>query len=376
MTVFRLPDLGEGLQEAEIVSWHVSAGDHVVADQPLVSVETEKAVVEIPSPQAGHIAELFVAVGERVPIGTALLSFAETPHTDTGTVVGEIPQASDTTAGPSTPPGRATRQQHLSSSRRTIATKAAPRIRALAKRLNVDLATLSGGGPGGAITAADVERAARVDVPEGYEPLRGARRSMALAMARSQHSVAATTLTEEADIESWSDAARPTVRLIRALVVGCHAAPALNAWYDEDAVAARRHTTVDLGLAVDTEDGLLVPVLRGAEGLEVAGLNDAIADLKTRARQRTLTPRELSDATITLSNFGMLAGLHAALMVVPPQVAILGAGRIVRRVVDQNGGLALHRTLPLSLTFDHRAVTGGDAARFLRAAVRDLEAAD
>lgn len=374
MTTFHLPDLGEGLQEAEIVSWHVSVGDHVVADQPLVAVETEKAVVEIPSPRSGYVAELLAAVGDRVPIGGALLSFADTDQADTGTVVGEIPETAETVPKPAMVAKQSAHPRTPSQPRTGGTSKATPRIRALAKRLDVDLTVLTGSGPDGAVTTADVERAAQTMLPEGYEPLRGARRSMALAMARAQRSVAATTLTEEADIETWTDAEQPTPRLIRAMVAGCRAAPALNTWYDEGAVATRRHVALDLGLAVDTADGLLVPVLRDVESYPFSELNDLVTDLTTRARQRTLKPQELANPTITLSNFGMLAGLHAALMIVPPQVAILGAGRIARRPVERDGVLVACRILPLSLTFDHRAVTGGDAARFIKAVVEDLEA--
>src|SRR5437763_575523 len=247
MSTFVLPDLGEGLQEAELVAWHVGEGDHVVADQPLVSVETEKAVVEVPSPQDGKIARLCVQPGDRLKVGAPLVEFEEGPRTDSGTIVGEL-------------------------------------------------------------------------------------------------SVAAS--------------------------------PPLNAWYDGRTMERRLLKQIDLGLAVDTEDGLFVPVLRNIGERDAADLRRGIEAMKKDVRARKVPVAELRGQTITLSNFGMFAGRFAALVIVPPQVAILGAGRITERPVVAEGNVAAHRILPLSLTFDHRAVTGGEAARFLKATIEDLEKAD
>src|SRR5215510_3192693 len=166
MSVFVLPDLGEGLQEAELVAWHAGEGDHVVADQPLVSVETEKAVVEVPSPQAGKIARLCAQPGDRVKVGGPLIEFEEGPRTDTGTIVGEL------TVSPAPPPGAPTPPQ-------PSRIRAAPAVRALAQRLGVNLASVAASGPGGAVTSADVERAARAQTASGpIEPLAGVRRAM------------------------------------------------------------------------------------------------------------------------------------------------------------------------------------------------------
>jgi 2-oxoisovalerate dehydrogenase E2 component (dihydrolipoyl transacylase) len=161
--------------------------------------------------------------------------------------------------------------------------------------------------------------------------------------------------------------------LIAAIVAGCLAEPALNATYDGARLARRLNAEVHIGIAVDTEDGLLVPVLRDAQQLDTAGIQDALGTLKEAARTRRVAPDTLRGATISLSNFGPLGGLHAALVVVPPQVAILGAGRAVTRVVAEGLGFTEHRILPLSLTFDHRAVSGGEAARFLTAVKISLE---
>ena len=362
MTAFVLPDLGEGLQEAQIVAWHVAEGDHVVADQPLVSVETEKAVVEVPSPQAGRIARLCARPGERVKVGTVLVEFEDGKRADTGAVVGELASAGEAPAGAAGPASV------------RAAAKATPAVRALARRRGVDLATVVPTGPDGAITSPDVERAARSPSQAGSaEPLAGVRRAMAINMARAHGEVVAATVSDEADIEAWPAAADITIRLIRAVVAGCTAAPALNAWYDGRTMERRLLNYIDLGLAMDTEEGLFVPVLRDVGGRDAADLRRGIEAMKANVRARTVPLPELRGQTITLSNFGMLGGRFGSLVVVPPQVAILGAGRIAPRAVVADGRLVVHRVVPLSLTFDHRAVTGGEAARFLKAAIMDLE---
>jgi len=366
MTTFRLPDLGEGLKEAELVTWHVAAGDHVVIDQPLVSVETEKAVVEIPSPQSGRIAQLLARPGEHVQVGAPLLSFEEGAHPDTGTVVGDLatPAAAPVPVTPVKMPGR----------ERFWEIRAAPAVRTRAKQLGVALSGITPTGPGGSLTMRDVEAAAgtAAEPPVAGEVLRGARRAMALNMAIAGREVVPATLHDEADVDAWR-AGDVTARLIRALVAGCEAEPRLNAGFHAATLALRSNPRIDVGLAIDSPDGLFVPVLRDVARSAPAEWRRQIDSMKIRVRERSLTPAELRNPTITLSNFGTMAGQHAALVVVPPQVAILGAGRTIERPVRHEDGLRLHRMLPLSLTLDHRAITGGDAARFLRAVMADLE---
>ncbi|HIE94742.1 MAG TPA: 2-oxo acid dehydrogenase subunit E2, partial [Acidobacteria bacterium] len=220
MTIFQLPDLGEGLAEAEVVSWHVGVGDHVVTDQPLVAVETDKAVVEIPSPRSGRVTKLCADVGSRLDVGDPLVEFeAADTQPDTGTVVGEVD------AGP--PAAMPTPVAAPS------AVRATPAVRALARKRGVDLVSLSGSGPAGAITARDVERGAEAlaDAEEA-EPLRGVRRAMADRMARAHAEVVPATVTDVADVECWSADAVVMLRLTRAVAAGCAAAPALNAWFN------------------------------------------------------------------------------------------------------------------------------------------------
>jgi 2-oxoisovalerate dehydrogenase E2 component (dihydrolipoyl transacylase) len=366
MRQFLLPDLGEGLDEAEIVAWHVTEGDHVVGDQPLVSVETDKAVVEVPSPQSGRIARVFGAKGDLVKVGAPLVEFAEGPEADTGTVVGELrkdeprretPKAADEAA-------RAKPLQVL------------PAVRALARKLDVDLNHVQATGPDSTITRADVERAAKSLTEAGpAEPLRGMRRAMAQRMTAAHAEVVPASVTEEADIGEWSAGEDATIRLVRAIATACTAEPSLNAWYNAAAGERRLVKRIDIGIAVDTEGGLIVPVLRNVGERDACDLRAGLDRMRADAAARSIPPEELRGATITLSNFGMIGGRFANLVVVPPQVAIIGAGRIAQRVMVHEGQPAVRAVLPLSLTFDHRVVNGGEAARFVVALKLDLERA-
>ncbi|WJR75919.1 dihydrolipoamide acetyltransferase family protein [Bradyrhizobium sp. NP1] len=365
MRQFMLPDLGEGLQEAEIVTWYVNEGDHVVTDQPLVSVETDKAVVEIPSPSSGRIAHLFGAKGDLVKVGTPLVEFAEGPEQDTGTIVGELGTGEHPPVA-GRPSARPAGQEP----------QVFPAVRALARKLDVVLELIEPTGPGGTITRADVERAAKSMSPTGpAEPLRGLRRAMAQRMTTAHAEIVPATVTDESDIDDWRQGEDVTIRLARAIAAACKTEPALNAWYSSRTGERRLMQRIDLGIAVDTGGGLIVPVLRNVAERDVSDLRAGLDRLRADAIARSIPPGELRGATITLSNFGMIGGRFANLVIVPPQVAIVGAGRISERVVAHRGQPAVRRLLPLSLTFDHRVVTGGEAARFLVALKSDLELA-
>jgi 2-oxoisovalerate dehydrogenase E2 component (dihydrolipoyl transacylase) len=345
MKIFKLPDLGEGLQEAEIIEWRVKAGDEIQVDQSLLAVETAKAIVDIPSPQSGRIVKLFGQPGDIVHLGAPLVAFeGGGDEADAGTVVGEMKVGRHVV-------------QEAPAVLGTGAIKAIPAVRALARKLDVDLAMVTPSGPDGVITAADVQRVAKVLAEIGPpEVLRGVRRAMAQNMARAQSEVAAATVIDDADIHAWPPEADVTIRLIRALVAGCRAEPGLNAWFDGH--TGRRHVPekIDLGIAVDLPDGLFVPVLRNVVHRDAADLRDGLNRMRADIRARKIPPEELRGNTITLSNFGMIGGKYAAPVVVPPTVAILGAGRIHDAVVAARGVPAVHRILPLSLTFDHRVL--------------------
>ena len=364
MKLFKLPDLGEGLQEAEIVAWHVKDGDEVRSGQPLVSVETAKAIVEIPSPYTGRVAKLFGKPGDMVHLDAPLVGFEGAGEEDgSGAVVGRMQVSKQVLV-----------EAPVSGGRDAAGIKAMPAARALARQLNLDLAMVTPTGPDGSITAADVRRAATeyTELPP-RELLRGVRRAMAHNMAFARGEVASATITDDADIHAWPRDADITIRLVRAIAAGCRAEPSLNAWYEGGAMARRLFKRIDLGIAVDTPDGLFVPVLRDAGNRDASDLRRGLDRMRADVKARRIPPEELRGHTITLSNFGMIAGKYAAPMVLPPTVTILGAGRISDRVVAVNGTPAVHRVLPLSLTFDHRAVTGGEAGRFLAAVIADLE---
>ncbi len=362
MTIFFLPDLGEGLQEAQIVAWQVSVGDHVITDQPLVSVETDKAIVEIPAPYSGTIKTLMGEVGDIIATGAPLVEISTGRAKDTGAIVGDLAAGEIAATKPllQVPPKAAAKAPQT-------AAKAAPAVRKLAREKGVDLSSLTGSGPGGSILSADIV-SATPGLSKGQQ-LRGVRRAMAKAMTRSHMAVVPATVTDRADIHGWLPGEEPTHRLVKAIAAACAREPALNAWFDGERLKIHAH--VDLALAVDTADGLFAPVLRSIES--AGDITEQIAALRNAVTSRSASPEQMKGATFTLSNFGMIGGEHACLVVMPPQVAILGAGRIMDAFAVVDGAPAVHKMLPLSLTFDHRVVTGGEAARFLAALRADLE---
>jgi 2-oxoisovalerate dehydrogenase E2 component (dihydrolipoyl transacylase) len=371
---FKLPDLGEGLAEAEILEWHVKPGDHVLVDQPMVSVETAKAVVEVPVPFSGTVTALHGAVGDIVATGAPLIDF------DSGTVVGSMPTTSDEEFVESATAGLA-RPEHDARAR------AVPVARAVAKRLGLDLGAIEGSGIGGLIRLDDVlahaniavpPAAAALAVPAGAsaEQLRGARRAMASSMSMSRDQVSGSTVCDDADIDGWTRRGAYMLRLIRAMIAACSAEPALNAWYDAANGSRILLEPIDLAMAVDTPGGLIVPVLRNIRHKTPDELRAAIAAQKEAAHRRSTLPADLRDFTLMLSNFGTLAGRYGIPLVVPPAVAILGAGKVRQDAVVEGGSVVAHRRMPLSLSFDHRCVTGGEACRFLAAVIADLEEPD
>ena len=373
MGTFKLPDLGEGLAEAEILEWHVKVGDHVLVDQPMVSVETAKAVVEVPSPFSGVVMALRGAPGDIVPTGAPLIDF------DSGTVVGSMPvtHEEEFVEQAAAVPMRARTNGHGSG-------RAVPAARALAKRLNVDLANLAGSGRGGLITIDDVLanvdsigiRNAPAIAGGAPESLRGMRRAMAQSMSQSRDQVAGSTVCDDADIHCWSPRGDYMLRLVRALICAWRAEPALNAWYDSVSLSRTLIDHIDLAIAVDTPDGLIVPVVRAIESKTDQQLRAAISEQKLAAHQRRTAAKDLRGFTLMLSNFGTLAGRYGIPLVVPPAVAILGAGKVREDAVAVAGNVQARRRMPLSLSFDHRCITGGEACRFLAAVIADLERPD
>ncbi len=364
--VFNLPDLGEGLPDAEIHEWFVSVGDTVTADQPMVSMETAKAVVDVPCPQSGTITKLYGRPGDVIKTGDPLVSFAAsvTARVDKGTVVGNLEECNDVCED----------NFIIGSGSKNLRAKATPAVRLLAKKLTIDLNTLTGTGDHGLITREDVQLAAdkKSQPPAGFEPLRGMRRAMLNSMVQSHREVVPVSLFDEADIACWGEKADITLRLVRAIQDACKIEPALNAWFDSQHSARRCFESLHLGLAMDNDEGLFVPVIRDVAQQTDQGLRQIIDSYKQAVSERTVQAENLKGATFTLSNFGKFAGRFASPIIVPPMVAILAVGRLYSGVVSVSGQVAVHRMLPLSLSFDHRAVTGGEATRFLGAVMLSL----
>jgi len=424
MMTFKLPDLGEGLQEAEIVAWRVKEGDVVKVDQPLLSVETAKAVVDVPSPYAGRIAKLHWKDGDIVPTHAALVDF------DLGGRAEEVaPKGAPTGAAKIAPKGAPTvSEEPIAEDSGTVVgkmatssalveetaiirkrvvkgtgkPKAAPAVRAYAKGLGVDLTRIDGTGKNDLITRDDVDRAASspgaiagtkdrrgdarpaVAKPSApvapiafgeMAPLKGPRRAMHASMTRARSEVMECTIFDDADIHYWAAGNDITGRIVRSIVAGVRAEPGFNAWYDGDKLARQVHQRIDLAMAVDTPDGLIVPVLRDVGAKDLAQLRADLNVIKEKTISRSVSPDDMRNPTLTLSNFGMMAGRYATPVVVPPTVAIIGTGGIRHDVVPVLGGVEVHKRIPLSLTFDHRCLTGGEACRFLAAMIKDLQKA-
>ncbi len=367
MTLFNLPDLGEGLAEAEIHEWHVKVGDVVKIDQPLVTMETAKAIVEVPSPQAGKITQLYGSKGDVIKTHAPLVEFAGEAAIvkDKGTVVGSL-EESTTVLDEG--------DMIIGAARATATTiKAMPAVRALAKQLQIDLTTVKPTGAQGQITIQDVQQcAAAMQNKPAYKmsgdviALHGVRKAMAVAMTHSHQEVVPVTIVDDVDIThlAGNDI---TTSLIQAIVAGVKAEPALNAWFDGKALECCTMQEIHLGLAMDTPDGLFVPVIKNVNNKSAQELRSIIDVYKKTVKDRTVAPSDLQGATITLSNFGMIAGRYATPIIVPPMVAILGCGSLREEPRVYEGKVAIRKVLPLSLTFDHRAVTGGEATRFLKA---------
>ena len=479
--IFLLPDLGEGLPDAEIVEWHVAVGQVVTLDEALVSMETAKAVVDVPAPCSGTLLRVAGKAGDVIATGAWLAEFeidpslpqraaghdtghahgaahAPSPATPATPAAGAVTPASAmapmptlsaadlsndlpdgvtpafgggfknaTPSLPGPPPrvaaapaaaredaGTVVGAMQVSGEVRRESTvaiggvKAVPAVRALAKKLGVDLARVAPTGADGVVTLADVKRAAeRGDarigaapapppavaplplaarpsavaaptIDAGFDvdaPIRGVRRNMVRTMSAAHAEVVPTTLMDDADLHAWSPGEDITVRLVRSLVVASAVEPAMNAWLNAKEGTLRRHARVDVGIAIDHADGLFVANLRGADRLDASAMRTGISRLRDGLKDRALPPEDLSGYTIMLSNFGKFAGKYATPVVVPPCVCIVAAGRLYHGVVPVLGGIETHRLMPLSLTFDHRAATGGEAARFLKAMIDDLQRA-
>jgi pyruvate dehydrogenase E2 component (dihydrolipoamide acetyltransferase) len=356
---FKLPDLGEGLTEGEIARWLVHEGQEIAEDDPLVEIQTDKTTVEIPSPAAGTVARIMVGEGDVVPVGTVLVVISDgaTPLQDT--------------------PGSGLESGRIKGSDPETKIRATPLVRRMAQELGVDLAQLEGSGPQGRITEDDVRRAGSGGGltpgagPEGRrEPLRGVRRLIAEHMTRAHREVPPVTWVEECDFGAVDlNLLVPTT--LKACALSLQEFPELNARLEgEEIVYLDRY---DLGFAVQTEQGLVVPVVRDCDSRSIEELDAEVRRLAEDARAGGLKPEKLRGSTFTVTSAGKLAGLFQTPIVNHPEVAILSLGRIAERPVVRDGEVVARPIGYVALTFDHRVVDGARAAEFGLAVIRRLE---
>jgi pyruvate dehydrogenase E2 component (dihydrolipoamide acetyltransferase) len=370
----KLPDLGEGLTEGEVARWLVAEGQEVAEDDPLVEIQTDKTTVEIPSPAAGTVASILVGEGAVVPVGTVLLVIGD------GAGGGEG-QASAAEAPPPAVADPDNRGQTRGRGREGRV-RATPLVRRLAQELGVDLAGVTATGPGGRITEYDVRAAADTSgdltpgrVPESgrREPLRGVRRLIAEHMSRAHHEVPAVTWVEECDLTDV-DLGRLVPLALKACALALVEFPELNARLEGDEIVYLER--YDLGVAVQTDAGLVVPVVRGCDHRSVDDLAADVARLADAARAGSLKPEELRGSTFTVTSAGKLAGLFQTPIVNHPEVGILSIGRVAPRPVVRDGEIVVRRVGHLAVTFDHRVVDGARAAAFGIAVIARLEAGE
>ena len=401
--VFTFPDVGEGIHEGLVVEWLVAEGDVVEEDQPLLKVETDKAVVELPAPKAGTVLKLYPSAGDQILVGDELVVIgAEGESVSDSGGEPEQEKAEDKPA----PPAEA--EPPEKPARRAARPLATPRTRAQARKMGIDLTLVSGTGPGGRITDEDVDKAARGEsaaptakssvprpapaaaatadmTPEGpveKVPLSHLRKVIAGAMQTSKHTSAHVTHVEEADVTALMAAYRelkPVIEkeqgvkftvlpfFIKALVEALKEFPIFNASVDETAEQILLKKFYNIGIAVDTAEGLIVPVIKNAADKDMVALAAEVADLAHRARERALSLDEIRGGTCTITNIGPLGGVFATPIINQPELAIVGLHKIQERPVVRDGEIVIRHMMYLSVSFDHRWIDGAEGARFMSA---------
>lgn len=390
---FRFPDIGEGIVEGIIVGWKVKEGDRVKTDQDLVDVETEKAIFTLPSPKEGVILKIHFKEGDTIPVGQTLVTIGEP-----GEALEAVPTAP---AVPAEKPKRAIATE-VKPAKKVLAT---PAVRKLAKELNVDLSQVEGTGKGGRITEADVrafaEKLAEKEVTTikevkkydmyGYItriPLKGVKKVTAKRIRTALDNAAMVTHHDEADVTHLVEirerhkeyAANRGVKLtyipfvIKAVIEGLKKHPYLNATLEDEEIILKKY--FNIGVAVDTPDGIIVPVVKGADQKTVLELAREIENLAKKAQERKIDLADLQGGSFTITNIGMVGGTYFTPIINYPEAAILGLGRIMEKPVVKDGQITIGKILPLSLSYDHRVVDGADAARFMNTVKEHLEDPD
>ncbi len=430
---FKFPDVGEGLTEGEIVQWKVKVGDQIQAHQTLVEVETDKAVVEIPSPKAGYVLSIKGGAGDIIKVGEVVAVIGEKselkkvpakapspapapvpvvaprptppePYTVQAPSVGVVGQLEEAPA--EEPPKPKTVVAPPPVTRPPV--EALPKDRALAKQLGVDIEILHGTGPKGRVTEEDVRRAAELGAPERGErviggvkgadswgpverlPLRGLRRRIAQGMVESVTRTAQVTVMDDACVDALlrirekmkAQAAKEGVHLtllsfvVKAVVAALKRVPEMNTMLDDakDEIVFKGY--YHIGVAVDTQDGLVVPNLKDADRKSILQIARELESMAQKARRRTLEVKDLKGGSFTITNYGSIGGLYGTPILNYPEAGILGVGRMTARPAAEDDAIRIKRFLPLSLTFDHRLVDGGHAQHFLNDVIRHLEDPD
>jgi len=408
--IFNFPDIGEGLEEGTILEWYVSKGQLIKAGQPLVNMETDKVVTDIPSPRAGIIVEMFGEVGEIVHVGKPLVEIeteaegaVETttaiPKTmlieEGAAVMGTMELAGNNAALPPSDEG-ATKDtaQEESVTRKALAT---PLARAMAREMKVDINKVTGTGPSGRVTKEDIQSYSPASLPSEivehpestiptvsgdlttYEPLSQIRKAIAKNMLNSKQSTAHMTLFEEVEISELmrireklkKTFADKNVKLtylpfvVKATVQALKQHRPLNSQMDLEHDRMVYKNRYNIAIAVDTPEGLVVPVIKDADKLSILQIAQKIAELSDKARDRKLTMDDMKDGTFTITNYGSIGGIFATPVINYPQAGILGIGRLLKKPVVKDDQIVIGNVLPLSLSLDHRIVDGGDASRFI-----------
>lgn len=412
MPDFKLPDLGEGMTEAEVDRWLVKEGDVVAEDDPIVELITDKATAEIPSPYEGTVTKIHVEPGTVVPVGAVLITISSdqlAPSSEPAVPAGSsseplVPAGGTPNVRPQSAPagvGNGSVSTHspppgssVSSSSSSVSVKAMPPVRKLAAELGVDLASVVGSGASGQVTRADVEAHAKrgVETPPDIaasgrrEAFRGVRRKIAERMSESHRTIPPVTHVEECDVTEL-DATRKLANerapelprltflpfIVKAVVQGLKDHPEMNSTLDEDAGEIVFHDSYNIGVAVDTPAGLVVPVIKDADQKRLRDIASEIDRLASGAREGTISAEELRGGTFTVTSPGPFGGLMATPLILHPQAGILGVHRAIERPVVRDGQIVVRKMMNLSITFDHRILDGMGAARFALDVVKLLE---
>ena len=405
--IFKFPDIGEGLTEGIIIEWYVDKGNAVKVGQPLVKMETDKVVTDIPSPREGVVAARYGKVGETIHVGETLVEIdiageaaAEAQKTESemvdekgAGVVGTIEVASNNAFLPASDEGTEVRPAAAGTAPKKVL--ATPVARAMAREMNIDINLVTGTGPAGRIMKSDIQNfhaaapVSKITADQALRPVSGElieitpmsqiRKSIAKNMLRSKQSTAHMTLFEEPEVSALV-AARAKYKdeykkeeinltylpfVIKAVVAALKRHRELNSEMDFEKGNIIYKNYYNIGIAVSTPEGLVVPVIRNADRLSIKELSRAVAEIAVKARDRKLTLDDMKDGTFTITNYGALGGWFGVPVINYPQVGILGIGRINQKPVVVNGEIKVGHVMPLSLSVDHRMVDGAEATEFL-----------